>query len=113
MANYDRNEYGTRKIATLNLLDAGAAETYEEIVNNPKNWVRPEDIKIYNQEKFGQIIAVITYYQLSNEESIPTITPSPREIIHNLKEKDDKKRKREKDDKKLKKEKDEKKEKWA
>ena len=98
MANYDRNEYGTRKIATLNLLDEGAPEIYEEIVNNPKNWVRPEDIKIYNQEKFGQIIAVITYYQLSNEESIPTTTPSPREIIHNLKKKD--KQKKEKDEKK-------------
>ncbi len=91
MTDYKASDLGSVQLAVINILSEDGEEQYEAILNNPKHWVRPDDIKIISHERHGAIYAVIKYWIINNDGLEAPTSLSPRDIIKKMNEREDEK----------------------
>jgi hypothetical protein len=94
-SDYKMGDFGSSKIAIIDLLTETGEEEYSDILNNSNHWVRPDDIQIISHERSGAIYAVIKYYVLKTEGVEAPSSLSPRAVIKRMNEIEDEKQIRE------------------
>lgn len=85
MANKHRaDDVDSRGIAIIDLLEEGGEARYNEVVNDPNNWIKSDGISIISHERSGRIYAIIQYYKMGEGHAVAERNRSPKEIVDEL-----------------------------